>query len=468
MNITDFWSNNYIRNPNKICIHQLNKNGDHLDYNWEYLFNLKNNYKEKLNKNNIKKNMKLAILLPASIDFIALVWACLELNICFCPLPPNLPKQRIKEQIKFANFHALINLNCEIEILNLNLNLVNEDDSYLFFTSGSTGVPKGVVCSSKGLLNLAKEQIKWFGVNEESITTWMLSPSFDASLSDIVVPLTANAKLIIVPHKHWLRYKVFKQNVDDLKITHIDAPPSLLSMWEDLEIPKSLKCVIAGGEPTPPNLIKKWSKKIKWINVYGPTEATVCSSAEERNEINAINPTIGLPFENITYAILNNNNLHIDESNSVDENIGGELLIGGNCLANYYLNDEKLTNERFVIIDGKRWFKTHDWVRKINNNFIYCGRIDRQIKKNGQLINLDEIENIINLYPNIGNCVIIYKNNKIYAFILNEIKDDNLNNLKEYIKNKLPSWGIPYIKKINEWPLNIHNKIDKNKLEELI
>lgn len=418
------------------------------------MLNLVDNYRTQLRAAGLGRGQRLALLEDASVQWIAMVWACWEEGICWSPFPSTVPMERRNIQLQFGEFHAQWDGN-SIVVRNANATLNSCDAAYLIFTSGTTGEPKGVLVGWQGLENLWREQCSVFELTEDSTSVWMLSPSFDASVSDIGVALYAGAQLVVVPHKHWLHYKRWKSDMETFGVTHLDAPPSLLALWERKTIPKSLKVVIAGGEPTPPSLLQAWSQQVRWVNVYGPTETTVCSSAEVRTvkDLSEGLPTLGQPLMGIVYKVV-----HPTQTDSNE----GELWIGGDCVALEYWRNPHLTEEKFIS-DGIRWFKTGDWVRQVDDAWVYCGRLDRQVKRNGQLINLDEIEHTLSECDGVGQVVVVIKNDILYAAHCSNCDADFLHS---FAQQRLPSWGVPKFVQRDQWPLNMHNKIDRTQLEK--
>lgn len=260
---------------------------------------------------------------------------------------------------------------------------VKEDDlAYCICTSGSTGEPKCIQVSHGGIPNLANNQRKLFEAGPTSRFLWILSPVFDGSLSDIFVALSSGSTVVIDDHYDpcflW-------ELADERSISTIDVPPSLLkaSMAWSSKIPNSVKTLVVGGEQLPREVVDHYAPHCRIVNVYGPTEATICTSAKVYTSENASDDiTIGEPFSGVDYKLY--------DSNSTIS----ELMIGGRQLALGYVGEEKLTAEKFPRdIYGKRWFKTGDLVEKLpNGEWKFLGRNDRQFKVSGKLVAPEEIE----------------------------------------------------------------------------
>jgi len=327
--------------------------------------------------------------LAAGADWVALVWACWELGAVWCPIPPDVPLTRAARQIEHADPRWVVGPQ-GATLHAPHLPPCPPPAAYLIYTSGSTGEPKGVLVGAEGLPQLWASQIALFALTSATVAGWMLSPAFDASLSDVGTALTAGARLVAVPKHHWRSHRAWCADMAAEGITQLDAPPSWLALWTDKPRPPSLCTIVAGGEVTPAPVLRAWTPHVHWINVYGPTEATVCSSAERRivNVDDAAPATLGQPFPGLTYRLQPVGVLQPDQPEPAD----GELWIGGNAVALGYWRDPVRTAERFAACDGQHWFRTGDHVRHDHGQWHYVGRLDRQVKRRGQLIHLDEIE----------------------------------------------------------------------------
>lgn len=340
------------------------------------------------------------------------------------------------------------------------LDFNNEDDlAYCICTSGSTGDPKCIQVSHGGIPNLAENQRKIFESNFHSRFLWILSPVFDGSLSDIFVALSSGSAIVI--DDSYEPSKLFS-TLESRNISIVDAPPSLLlaMLGGGDDLPSCVKTIVVGGEQLSEDVVRKYSKKCRVVNVYGPTEATICTSAKVYDSSNSDDPiTIGTQFDGVDYKLY-------DQSKSISE-----LLIGGRQLALGYAGDEKLTNEKFQRdIYGKRWFKTGDLVEKLpNGEWKFIGRNDRQFKVHGKLVAPEEIEAA---FAKIGlSAAVVEVDGKIKAviedqklgngipFVKNSIFFEDI--LKNHLRDIIPEWMIPTsIKKVKKLKRLSSGKID--------
>lgn len=356
-----------------------------------------------LSKNGVRKGDGVALALGHNAAHVISILACWACGAFFVPLDEAHPKERLRTIIdksqpkliltrtRFASqFSELSTLICLWDnVLQFDNKTSSKCFTYppndlhaiasVFFTSGSTGHPKGVIIEHAGIKRVLHEQIKAFKIDQHSRILWFLSLAFDASLSDIGTALLGGATLVI-PDKNKLNTpRQIERFIIKNKITHADLPPALLPLLNPACLTSTLVTVIIGGEVCKPETVRKWARNFRVINVYGPTEATICTSLAVCKK-DWQKPNIGKPFPGIAYKIIN-----------------GELCIGGDCVARGYFGDQELSDNKFYTANGRRFFRTGDRVRRLHDgSHVYLGRIDRQIKIAGKLLAPEEVENIFN------------------------------------------------------------------------
>ena len=423
-----------------------------------------------------KKFNKICVIETEKEDFFfyVVIFASLVSGKTYIPINANLPKKRVEKILDISKADLIITSKkfnrSSIKVLNPNKisKLKDESkfkikksnkDAYIIFTSGSTGEPKGVRISRKALDKYIMWISKSFFIEKNIRCSQHPSIGFDLSVADIFGTICSGGKLFPIKKKI---DKIFLKNfIIRNKLTHWISVPSLVDIifnnQRKKEELKNIKKIFFCGEVLKKNHLKKifkFNKKVQIINAYGPTEATVSCTMKRldfKNYENFCRPTasFGKPIPGIKLSFVNNKKKE------------GELVISGDQVSEGYLNNLKLNKLKFIKTKNKKSFITGDLCKRINNEFYFLNRKDRQIKLYGYRIELDEIDNIIS--DKIGfTSLSLKKNDKIETFINGNL---NKNRLLNYLKSKLPKYMIPSkINTIKEWPLNKNNKIDEKKL----
>lgn len=256
------------------------------------------------------------------------------------------------------------------------------DAAYVIYTSGSSGQPKGVVVPHAGLVPVLDAQIEAFALTPTSRSLFLLGLGFDASLSDIGTALLAGATLVLEEDSACAPSRLLG-TIARHGVTYADVPPAYLAHLHEEALPGCLETLVVGGEVAPAHDVRRLAERVALFNVYGPTEATICTSLG-RCDPGWSRPLLGQPIAGNEY------DLSPSEAEANDE---GELLIAGPGLALGYLDDEALTAQRFVWRAGRRWYRTGDVVRRCaDGEWAFRGRVDRQLKLRGQRVAPEEVE----------------------------------------------------------------------------
>ncbi|MEZ0260863.1 MAG: amino acid adenylation domain-containing protein [Alphaproteobacteria bacterium] len=394
---------------------------------------------EKLKAQGVTPETTVGLQIDKSAEYVIAMLAVWYAGGAFVPLPPSLPLERAKFIISDANIRHFVqreDVTAETT-MPAPFTPAQETLAYIIYTSGSTGKPKGVMVEHRGLMNLFSAQAEAFAMKNDSRSLFMLSVNFDASVSDIGVALYAGATLVIDGSD-----KPLPQVLRDNVITHVDMPPSLLKSMLPEEMPGSLQTIVIGGEACPPETVRAFAKKFRVVNVYGPTEATVCTSLNICNE-RWEKPLIGEPLPEVEYTVIN-----------------GELQIGGNMLARGYVNLPALTADKFITRGGKRFYRTGDSVRETPQGLEFLGRIDRQFKLRGQLVEPDEVEAQLRSHPQVMKAAVIKRDEQLVAFVALSDKAA-LAGLDTWLKTRLPVYMVPqHFEVISRLPLTVTGKTD--------
>ncbi len=263
--------------------------------------------------------------------------------------------------------------------------------AYCFFTSGTTGTPKGVVVEHGSVVNFATAFADRFAVVPDDRVLQYASPAFDVSVQEIFATLLTGASLWIAGEEERLSVEALSRALVDRRITLAELPPALMEMMDPARFP-DLRVVSVGGEPFAGSLVARWSAAgHQMINGYGPTETTVgVVYADCTGELRST-PPIGRPVGDHRAHVLD------EDLRPVPFGAIGELYVSGPGVARGYLGDPSLTATRFVPDPsgpaGGRMFRTGDLVRhNAEGDLVFVGRRDRQVKVRGQRMELGEVE----------------------------------------------------------------------------
>ncbi len=272
------------------------------------------------------------------------------------------------------------------------------DPAYVLYTSGSTGRPKGVVVPHRALLNFLVSMRELLGSTPDDVWLALTSLSFDISGLELYLPLVTGGRIVVADPDTALDGQALARRITSAGVTHVQATPSGWRVLLEGDIPRVTALV--GGEALPPGLARELKARTgRLVNVYGPTETTIWSTAwevpDDPGEI-----SIGRPIGNTTVAV-------VDAGlNPVPPRAPGELVIGGLGLADGYLHRPELTAERFI--DGV--YRTGDLVRWTwDGTLEFLGRNDDQVKLRGHRIELGEIESVLESLDGVTRAAVAVK-----------------------------------------------------------
>nr|WP_286174628.1 amino acid adenylation domain-containing protein [Cytophaga sp. FL35] len=418
------------KNPNSIA---LQSKAETLTY--RNLFHKVDILANHLISNGVQRGSKVALHLQRSTDYVISVLSILKIGAVFVPIATDQPLERLKYNVHKANCSFLL---CQkeipLEIAFTNLNLFNWSKpqpenfdfkissehqlSYILFTSGSTGNPKGVAISNGALINYLHWAKITYEVDDKSIFPLFTSIGFDLTITSLFLPLISGGKIIIYPEKSSGPDTSLLDVVTDNLVNTIKLTPSHLALLADRDMSTSkIDIMILGGEDLKVAVAKKlknqFHPQLRIINEYGPTEATVGCIYTEFDEArhDQTSVPIGKPIDNTQVYILD------QHMNMVPNGVQGELYLSGKGLAEGYVGEHELTTEKFLenpYSQQTKIYKTGDLARRNTNQELeFLGRIDDQIKLRGHRIELSEIEAQLLNIEGVESCsVVVVSGNK--------------------------------------------------------
>ena len=502
------WNNTQTAYPQDICIHQLfetqvEKTPDAIAVVFEEELisyrelNLRaNQLAHYLQSLGVGSEVLVGLCVERSLEMVVGVLGILKAGGAYVPLDYAYPQERLAFMLQDAQVSVLLTQeklksglpNHQAEIICLDTNwqsidygldnpthkITSNNLAYVIYTSGSTGQPKGVQIQHRSAVNLLNAVAQEPGLTAEDTLLSVTSLSFDIAVSEIFLPLSVGAKLVLVSREVaadgiQLLKALTTSGATFMQPTPVTWRLLLAAGWQGSP---QLK-MISTGEALPRELANQLLPKGACLwNLYGPTETTIWSTGYKVTTGNkAI--SIGCPLANTQLYILDS---HLQP---VPIGISGELYIGGEGLARGYLNRPDLTAEKFISNPfspnpKSRLYKTGDLARYLPDGHIeYLGRIDYQIKLRGFRIELGEIETVLLQHPGVKEAVVIVREDtpnqtSLVGYIVAETGQDSLqviSQLRRFLKQQLPDFMVPTIfMALEAMPLTPNGKVDRKAL----
>lgn len=428
---------------------------------------------------------------------IALLGACWA-GATYIPINPKQPEARLRNVLAQCGLSALVTDHTHQALLTPELapdlppvvqvvddiapapslsapvGMADHDTAYIIFTSGTTGVPKGVMVSLAAARHYLGHIVHELDLTADDRVLESCEISFDFSVHNMFATWEAGASLHILPATKVMNAVRFAR---EQALTVWPSVPSLAGMLRQLkQLPPdslpTLRLTVFGGEQLPAGTVHAWREaapRSRIVNLYGPTEATVFCTQQVVDTPLPLTPgrdvvAIGHPLPGNRVCIVN------EQDQPVPAGVTGELLIGGVQLADGYLNAPELTAARFPHIDGQRWYRSGDAALQDADGRLHClGRIDNQVKVLGYRVELEEIDGHLRTASGIGlvGCVawplVDGMARGVVGFVAAEAVDSAA--LTARLQSQLPPYMVPTrIVALPSLPTNASGKVDRRAL----
>lgn len=446
-----------------------------------------------LREKGVVQNMIVGLIMDQSIDLIIAILGVLKAGGAYLPINPLYPTARKKHMLEESQVGVVITGSLQnvsgigsYDILLLDqvdLNLYERSDlslerfktdlCYVMYTSGSTGVPKGVMIEHKSVVRLVKHA-DYIHISENDNILQTSSQVFDASTFEYWGALTNGATLYLTDRSDILDPVQLERLVKECGITIMWMTSPLFNHMcqQNIHIFQNLQHLLMGGDVLSPahiQRVKNEYPELNIINGYGPTENTTFSTCYSIGSLDGTSIPIGKPIANTKVFIL-------DRYGKIQPiGIAGELHIAGDGLARGYVNSPELTSEKFIpnpVRTGELVYRTGDVARWLENGTIeYLGRLDSQVKISGYRIEPKEIEYRLMKHPEMNEVAVILKHRQSgekYLSAYYAAKSQlGVEEVKQFLATELPSYMIPAeFVQLTELPLTGNGKVNVDLLPE--
>jgi amino acid adenylation domain-containing protein len=469
-----------------------------------------------LRESGVGPEVVVGLCLERSLEMVVALLGVLKAGGAYLPLDPDYPAERLAWMMEDAQAAVLLTQaplrenwsNSLVQIICLDSDweriaaaqtsypgssVEAENLAYIIYTSGSTGKPKGVMVEHRNITNLMWAVREQFGFRAGEVMPVIAPYVFDIFLFELFAPLVSGGTAIIISGQHTLEVQ---QLIHRLRqATRLHTVPALMQQIVDyirshrpVAACEQIGEVFVGGDVVPPRLLAEMQEAFPQARrqiLYGPTEGTlICSSYEVAQGCEIEKLIIGKPLANMALR------LYDQEQNLVPVGVAGEIYIGGRGVSRGYLRREALTNERYVELEGERYYRTGDVGRYLpDGNIEYLGRIDQQVKIRGYRIEPGEIEAALGQHPEVRAAAVIVSKSeeqegRLVAYIVTQPKAGQAENgrpteqdhrsgslvksLRDHLSKYLPAYMAParfvFLEKL---PLTVNGKIDRQALPAL-
>lgn len=451
----------------------------------------------------ISRGGPVPVLMEKGIHTLAAFFGIVYAGGFYVLLNPELPKPRLEQLLQVLRPECLLTdeahqklagslmeeksvlLVSELErtpfdlsaLYEIRKNAVDTDPLYANFTSGSTGVPKGVVVAHRSVIDFTDCFTTLFEIEKTDVIGNQAPFDFDVSVKDIYAALKTGATLVLIPRELFSQPARLLDFLCEHKVTTLIWAVSALCLVStfhglDYKTPETVNKVLFSGEVMPEKHLKAWREHLPeatFVNLYGPTEIT-CNCTYYRMEPDRDYPEgipIGRPFPNERVFLLDENDQMVTQPGAV-----GEICVAGTALALGYYHAPEQTAAHFVQnplnpFYPERIYRTGDLGRyDKDGELFFAGRRDFQIKYMGHRIELEEIERAMSAVPGVERvcCIFNEEKGRLYGFYVGNLDRKALHNA---LSQALPVFMIPgTLTSLPEMPLTKNGKIDRKALAQ--
>ncbi|MFJ2833711.1 amino acid adenylation domain-containing protein, partial [Streptomyces sp. NPDC087263] len=427
----------------------------------------------------VGRESRVALCLPRSVDMVVALLGVWKAGAAFVPLDPEYPVDRLGFMVADSGAEVVLGTagslsdvpvgDARVVLLDeadgfsaepLGMVIVPEQLAYVIYTSGSTGRPKGVAVAHGGVLNLAEAMRPVLGMDAGVVALQFASFSFDAAVLDVVVTLAAGGTLAVATSAERSDLDALAQMVSRNGVQVASVVPSLLGVLDPAAVP-GVRNWVLGAERLSADLAGRWSVGSRVWNTYGPTEATVITTATPTALDAGLEtaPSIGGPLPNSRVYVLDG------FLRPVPVGVTGEVYIAGAGLARGYIGRPGLSAERFVacpFTGGARMYRSGDLAKWTpEGELAFAGRVDEQVKIRGFRVEPGEIEAVLSGHEAVAQAaVVVREDQRLVAYVVGA-GDLDVVAVRQFAAERLPEYMVPTVMVLDALPLTVNGKLDR-------
>ena len=453
----------------------------------------------------LRREGVVAVVTERNLDWMAAVLAIFKAGGAYLPVEPHLPPDRIATTLRRAGCRLVLTEPGCVSVLSravdclpglqtllidaayreghadsdLAVTVSPDQLAYVFFTSGSTGEPKGAMCEHAGMLNHVYAKIDDLRIAEGLVVAQTAPQSFDISLWQLISALLVGGRTVLIEQDAILDVHRFVDTIVSNGVAVLQVVPSYLEilLWYLEQHPRqlsSLRYVSVTGEALKTELAQRWfaaEPQIKLVNAYGLTETSDDTNHEVMEQAPATERVpLGEPISNVHVYVVD------DYLSPVPLGAPGAIVFSGVCVGRGYINDPERTRQAFMADPhraGQRLYQCGDYGRWLPNGKLdFLGRRDSQVKISGFRIEIGEIENALQRVAGVRDCAVVVaerdgQGKHLVAFYASQQTFDS-DSLRGRLAETLPTYMLPTaFHRRESLPLTANSKIDRKRLMAL-
>jgi amino acid adenylation domain-containing protein len=421
--------------------------------------------------NKLGNAKRVAIALPANLEFAVAVVACMRIGATFVPIDPANPQERVQRILDNCQADAIIETS---SLISHRSSLGGANAAYLLYTSGTTGAPKGVLIAASSLLNYTDWLRDTIGLTRSDKTALLSSHAFDLGYTALFGALLNGAHVQLVDERTRRNPEAIVELIASEGLTFLKLTPGLLHLLVNASnahklTSTALRDVFIGGEPyVPADLLafRELAPHVTLRNHYGPTETTIGCLSGVLDAASALvasgHQILGRPIHGAAAFVLD------AQLRLVAPGTPGELWIGGRGLAIGYTS---ANTDRFLTAPwdpSLRLYRTGDLVERLEDGrFVFRGRADDQVKIRGYRVEPAEVENALRRTPPVRDAVVLARNGELTAYVICGDAGLDVPSLRAALAPSLPDYMIPsHFVGVTRFPLTDNGKVHRAALAE--